>query len=87
MLGHEHIKIIMKSLLNIQKTRIKDRLFAETPPLFRIIRNTGLALAAAGGALLASPVALPSALVTFAGYLTVAGTVMGAVSQAVVPGE
>lgn len=66
---------------------IVQRLKSPTPKFFRVLRNVGLALAAAGGVLLASPVALPAAIVTAATYLTVAGGVMSAVSQSVVEGE
>lgn len=57
---------------------------APTPKFFKVLRNIGLALAAASGALLAAPVALPAAVVTLAGYLAVAGTVVTAVSQTAV---
>jgi uncharacterized membrane protein HdeD (DUF308 family) len=60
---------------------------APTPRFFRVLRTLGLALAAAGGVLLAAPVALPAVVLTVAGYLTVAGGVMTAVSQSVVAGE
>lgn len=53
-----------------------QRLTAPTSKFFRIIRNVGLVLAAAGGAIIAAPIALPLTLVTVAGYLTVAGSVM-----------
>ena len=66
---------------------ISTRFTSSTPPLFRILRNAGLAMVAAGGTLLASPIALPAAVLNIAGYLTVAGSVMSAVSQAVVDGE
>ena len=66
---------------------IIKRMKAPTPRFFRILRNIGLALAAAGGALLASPITLPAAVITVAGYLTVSGAVIGAVSQATVPVE
>jgi hypothetical protein len=46
-----------------------------------------LSLAAIGGAIIATPVALPAAIVTVAGYLTVAGSVMTAVAQATVEGD
>ncbi len=49
-----------------------------------MLRTIGLALASAGGALLVAPVALPAGILAIAGYLTVAGTVMTAVSQAAV---
>ena len=58
-----------------------------TPKFFRILRNIGIALATAGGVIVAAPVALPATLVTIATYMTVAGTVATAVSQAVVSDE
>jgi len=66
---------------------IIKRIKAPTPRFFRHLRNIGLALAAAGGTILASPIALPAAVISIAGYLTVAGAVAGAVSQATVPVE
>ena len=66
---------------------IVQRMKAPTPKFFRVLRKVGLALAAAGGALLAAPIALPVGLVTAAGYLTVAGAVATAVSQSAVDGE
>lgn len=67
--------------------KLIERLKAPTPKFFRVLRNVGLALAAAGGALLTAPIALPVAVVTVAGYLTVAGGVITAVSQTAVDGE
>ncbi len=64
--------------------KIIDRLKQPTPTFFRKLRNIGIALAATGGAILAAPISLPALLVTVATYLTVAGTVATAVSQAVV---
>lgn len=66
---------------------IIKRIKAPTPRFFRHLRNIGLALAAAGGTILASPITLPAAVISIAGYLTVAGAVAGAVSQATVPVE
>ena len=60
---------------------------APTSKFFRIIRNVGLCLAAAGGAIIVAPVSLPIGIVTVAGYLTVAGSVMTAVAQATVESE
>ncbi|WP_167343109.1 hypothetical protein [Nonlabens sp. SY33080] len=60
-----------------------ERYKKPTPKFFRILRNIGIALATAGGAIIASPIALPATLVTVATYMTVAGTVATAVSQAV----
>ena len=64
-----------------------QRAKAPTPKFFRVLRTVGLALAAAGATLLAAPVAIPVGLVTAAGYMTVAGSVMTAVSQITVDGE
>jgi len=63
-----------------------QRLTAPTPKIFKILRNVGLTLTAVSGAILAAP-AMPVILVTIAGYLSVAGSVMAAVSQVAVDGE
>lgn len=67
--------------------KLVERMKAPTPKFFRVLRNVGLALAAAGGAIITAPIALPVAVVTVAGYLAVAGGVMTAVSQSAVDGE
>tara|TARA_R110001583_G_scaffold174505_1_gene328907 strand:- start:243 stop:476 length:234 start_codon:yes stop_codon:yes gene_type:complete len=64
--------------------KITERYKRKTPSFFRKLRNIGIALAATGGAILAAPISLPALLITVATYLTVAGTVATAVSQAVV---
>ena len=61
-----------------------ERYKKPTPKFFRTLRNIGIALATAGGAIIAAPVALPAIIVTIGTYMTVAGTVATAVSQAVV---
>lgn len=61
-----------------------QRMQAPTPKFFKVLRTVGLALAATSGALLAAPVALPAGIITLAGYLTVAGGVVTAVSQTAV---
>ncbi len=58
-----------------------DRAKSPTPKFFKVLRNIGIALATAGGAILASPVALPTVVVTIGGYLVTAGAVVTAVSQ------
>lgn len=60
---------------------IIQRAIAPTPKLFRILRNIGLALAAASAAVLTAPIALPAVVVSAAGYLAVAAGVLSAVSQ------
>jgi len=64
--------------------KLLERYKKPTPSFFRKLRNIGIALATAGGAIIAAPIALPTLVITIATYLTVAGTVATAVSQAVV---
>ena len=66
---------------------IIDRLNSPTPKFFKVLRNVGLGLAAAGGVIVASPIAIPAIVVTIGGYLIVAGSVATAVSQAVTENE
>jgi len=73
---------MLKTSLNVI-----DRAKAPTPKFFRVLRTVGLVLAAAGGAVLAAPVALPAVVLTVAGYVSVAGAVVGAVSQVSVKDE
>ena len=63
---------------------VVERVKAPTPKFFRVLRTIGISVAAAGGALITAPVSLPAGVITLAGYLTVAGTVMTAVSQTAV---
>ncbi|MDD2985543.1 hypothetical protein [Flavobacterium sp.] len=63
---------------------IAKRAKAPTPKFFKILRTIGLALLGISGSVMAAPVALPSAVVTAAGYIAVAGGVMSAVSQVTV---
>lgn len=64
-----------------------SRMAAPTPKWFRIVRNIGLGLTAVGGVLVASPVALPAAVISVGGYLLLGGTLLGAVSQTAVSSE
>ena len=59
----------------------------DTPPFFKKLRIVGLVIAAAGATLLAAPVALPAAVITAAGFLTVGGAVATAMSQAAMNDE
>ena len=61
----------------------RNRFISPTPKFHRIVRNIGLGLVAAGGAIVASPVVLPTAIVSLASYLIVAGSVASAVAQSV----
>ena len=68
-------------------TTLTERCNANTPPFFKKLRLLGLSLVAAGGVLVASPVAIPAMLVSLGGYLIVAGSVATAVSQVTVMNE
>ena len=71
----------------MEKMNLVERVKSPTSKFFKVVRTIGISLAAVGGALLASPVALPVAVVTVAGYVAVAGGVMTAVAQATIEGE
>jgi hypothetical protein len=64
--------------------KFSERIKEPTPPFFKKLRNIGLILAAAGGAILAAPITLPAFVLSIATYITVAGTVAITISQAVV---
>jgi hypothetical protein len=66
---------------------VLDRALAPTPKWFKILRSVGIALASVGGAIIASPVALPVGLVSAAGYLVLGGSVISVVSQTAVKSE
>lgn len=73
-----------QTTINPNNMSVVQRVKAPTPPFFKTLRTIGLALAAIGGAILAAPVAVPAALITVAGYVTLAGSVITAVSQTAV---
>ena len=60
---------------------IVQRVSAPTPIFFKRLRNIGLTLVAISAAIITSPIVLPAAVLTVAGYIAVAGSVVGAVSQ------
>jgi hypothetical protein len=60
---------------------IIDRVQAPTPKWFKVLRTIGITLVSIGGAVLASPVALPAGIVSVAGYLILGGSIVTAVSQ------
>ena len=63
------------------------RITSKTPRFFRIFRNVGIILLAAGGAILASDYELPDFFSRIGEYMIVAGTVITAVAQSVVEGN
>ena len=66
---------------------VVERVKAPTPKWFKVLRTIGITLASVGGAILASPVALPAGIVTAAGYLLLGGTVVSAVWKTGVKSE
>lgn len=60
---------------------VMQRVKAPTPKFFKVLRTVGLALLAVSGSIVAAPIALPVVVVTAAGYVAVAGTILSAVSQ------
>jgi hypothetical protein len=66
---------------------VVERVKAPTPKWFKVLRTIGITLASVGGAILASPVALPAGIVTAAGYLLLGGTVVSAVAQTGIKSE
>jgi uncharacterized membrane protein HdeD (DUF308 family) len=55
---------------------------APTPKFFKILRNIGLTMVGIAATVFASPIALPVVVVQVAGYVAVAGGVLGVISQA-----
>jgi hypothetical protein len=66
---------------------VVKRMKRRTPKFFQQVRNVGLGLAGVGAAILAAPVALPAIIIQVGGYLALAGTVAGIVSQTAVTNE
>lgn len=66
---------------------ILDRIQAPTPALFRKIRRIGVIIGGIGAAIAASPVALPIAITSLAGYLILSGTIITSISSLPVDGE
>jgi ABC-type xylose transport system permease subunit len=70
---------------NLQnRLTLGERLAAPTPKFFRKLRTIGVILGSIGAAIIASPIALPAAIVGVAGYLVTAGSVIAAVSSTTV---
>ena len=66
---------------------IINRMADKTPKFFKQLRTIGLARVTASATLAAAPIELPALVNTIAGYVAVAGSVMGAVSQTAVMNE
>jgi len=68
------------------KTIVK-RMKRPTPKFFKQVRNVSVILAGISAAVLTAPVTLPAVFIQIAGYLAVAGTVAGSISQTAVKYE
>ena len=68
-------------------TSIKERAQTDTPPFFKKLRLIGLVAVTIGTTILMSPIAVPVALTTIAGYVILGGTVLTAVSQVTINEE
>ena len=66
---------------------LAERVMAPTPKFFKTLRTIGLVIGLVGGAILASPVLLPAAIVTVGSYLALAGSIVTGVSQTAVGKE
>jgi hypothetical protein len=58
-----------------------ERIKAPTPKFFKTLRTIGISLAAIAATILTAPITLPAVIINIAGYVAVAGGVLGAVSQ------
>ena len=65
---------------------IRERMKAPTPQFFRSLQKISLVLAGIAGVILTAPVALPSIVVSVAGYVATAAAVAAAVGQTAVDG-
>jgi len=64
--------------------KLFERISRKTPKFFRRISWLGASLTAIGGAIIFSPVVLPAALITAAGYISTIGAVAIAVAETAV---
>ena len=72
---------------NTDDLTLVQRVVAPTPKFFRLLRTIGIVIGLVGGAILASPIVLPAAIITVGGYLAVAGSIVTGVSQTAVGKE
>jgi hypothetical protein len=73
--------------VNTDDLTLVQRVVAPTPKFFRLLRTIGVIVGLVGASLLATPVALPAAVVTIGGYLALEGPIVSGVSQTAVGKE
>lgn len=61
--------------------KLLERITAPTPKFWKKVQTIGLVATGISAAVLASPIALPVAIVTAAGYLATVGGTIAALSQ------
>jgi len=66
---------------------LKERAKAPTPKFFRKLRNIAIAVVAGAGAILVSPIALPAVVTTWAGYVVLAGSMVGITSHVTIKND
>ena len=62
-------------------SHLKSRWNGTTPTFWKKVQRIGIIAGSIGGVIVASPVALPVALVTLSGYLLLAGSVTATLAQ------
>lgn len=65
----------------MEEKTIKERWQAKTPKFWKKVQRIGIVAGAIGAILLASPIALPAAIITGAGYLVAVGGATATLSQ------
>lgn len=71
----------MNQKQNKMEKSIKERWTKKTPKFWKKIQRAGIVAGAVGAVLLATPVALPAAVLTGAGYLIALGSATATLSQ------
>lgn len=66
---------------SIKNNEVIKRWKSETPSFWKKVQRIGLIAGGLGAVIIASPIALPAAIVSIGGYLTLAGSVAATLSQ------
>lgn len=66
---------------SFKNNEVIKRWKSETPSFWKKVQRIGLIAGGLGAVIIASPIALPAAIVSIGGYLTLAGSVAATLSQ------
>ena len=66
---------------SFKNNEVIKRWKSETPSFWKKVQRLGLIAGGLGTVIIASPIALPAAIVSIGGYLTLAGSVAATLSQ------